>query len=767
MIDSVLGHHPLPAALHPILGGLGRYALLAVVVAAGLVLTALAHGLGVVDNYVNTKLNLHLSLDFRSALYEHVQRLSLAFHDQVPIGQVMYRLNQQANSVGGIVVGLPPLVQSVVTVAGMFVIAALIDWQLALLAIAVLPLIVYAARYQVRRIEPRLYEVRNLEAKSQSTLYEAISMIRVTLAFGRESSEHRRWRDQAEVANAARVGVTVRQTLFSVAVATITAAGTALVLGFGALAVMHHKLTLGELVVLLGYLAAMYQPLEQASMALSTLQQQFVSFDTALELLSIAPAIADPADGARLHRARGEGEFDGVVFEYGRAREESLSNRADALDPDTAAAVGGMPLSTQARAFLRQPAIRELLSRARDMGLKLEGSVATRGRAALCDISFKAQAGQRVAIVGPTGAGKTTLVNLILRFYDPTAGVVRVDGTDIRCFTLTSLRDQMSVVLQEPMLFAGTIAENIRYSRPEARDDEVKAAAKAANVHDFVSSLPDGYDTLIGERGSQLSGGERQRISVARAFLKAAPILLLDEPTSSIDSRTEAVVLSALRRLMQGRTTFTVSHRMSTSRDADLILVLDDGQLVASGTHDSLIAAGGLYAQLYSAQLGEGSEEAFGTAVGQSAPLRVPGIFVLVGKLVVAAVAALMEDESADQLYELFRLIPPRLRRPAWWLLIGAVFSALHDGSMAELSRLSLRRTDPNPAVAGIAEVAGALATEREVLQAIHRRLGRIEAPAHIARAPEPAADDPWAGLEAAYPDASAVLAKILPRAHP
>jgi ABC-type transport system involved in Fe-S cluster assembly fused permease/ATPase subunit len=408
-----------------------------------------------------------------------------------------------------------------------------------------MPFIYFSTGHYTRRIEPRLIKVRGMEGESLSIVHEAMAMLRVIVPFGLEPYHYERFREQGERAVEARVDLTVRQTVFSVIVSVLTAVGTALVLGFGAYQILQGKLSGGHLLVMLTYVAAVYQPLEQMSATISSLQEQFVNVRGALALRDAQVEIEDAPDAVDIERARGEIAFEGVDFSYQR--------RVDTLK----------------------------------------------------DISFQVRAGQRVALVGPTGAGKTTLISLLPRFYDPARGRVLLDGTDLRKLTLASLRRQISIVLQEPLLFSGTIAENIRYGRLGASTEEIVEAAKNANAHDFIMRLPDQYETRLGERGALLSGGERQRISVARAFLKDAPICILDEPTSSIDSRTEAVILDSLERLMVGRTTFMIAHRLSTIRNADLILVLNHGRLVEQGTHDELLGRESLYQKLHVAQTGQ------------------------------------------------------------------------------------------------------------------------------------------------------------------
>jgi ABC-type multidrug transport system fused ATPase/permease subunit len=348
----------------------------------------------------------------------------------------------------------------------------------------------------------------------------------------------------------ARLGVTIRQTLFSLVVQMATGIGRAFAWTFGGLLALSGRLTIGDLTIVLSYIDKVYDPLETLAYTYSGWQDQFASLRAAYGLLDQRPAIADPAHPVPITRSSGRIEFRGVDFAY--------EGRTDTLR----------------------------------------------------DVSFSAQPGQVTAIVGPTGAGKTTLISLIPRFYDAVGGQVLLDGVDVRELTLDDLRRQVSIVLQEPLLFSMSIRDNIRYGRLDASDAEIEEAARAANAHDFISRLPSGYETVLGERGSRLSGGERQRIAVARAFLKDSPILILDEPTSSIDSKTEAVILDSLDRLMEGRTTFMIAHRLSTIRRADWILVVDQGRIVEQGRHDDLMAAQGLYRQLHDLQARQAERKA-------------------------------------------------------------------------------------------------------------------------------------------------------------
>ena len=544
IIDNVLDRQPLPGWMAGIAGGLSqnRVALMVAVVFVGLLITLLGDLLGIVESYVNTRLELSMARDFRSELFLHAQRLSLAFHDHRRSGQLIYAINSQADAVPGVVMVVPGLLQSAITLLGMFWITYRMDPTLALLSLAVVPFLYGSVGFYVKHIQHRLDDVSNLEAETLSIIHESLSMLRVIVAFGRELHEHGRFRRQSHTALDARVALTVRQTFFGLAVGMITAVGTALVLGFGAYHAIQGRLTTGQLLVVLAYVASIYRPLETISHTVGSMQSQFANLRIAFQLLDTQPEIKDGPGAITIGRARGDLGVHHVSFNY-EERPGTLRN-----------------------------------------------------------ISFSAPAGIVVALVGPTGAGKTTLMSLIPRFYDPSSGQITLDGHDTRSITLRSLRDQVSVVLQEPLLFSGSIADNIRYGRLEATLEEIVEAAKGANAHDFIERLPAKYETQIGERGAQLSGGERQRISVARAFLKDAPILILDEPTSSIDSKTETVILDALDRLMIGRTTFIVSHRLSTIRNAEKILVLNHGELVEQGTHEELMLRSGLYKQLHDMQ---------------------------------------------------------------------------------------------------------------------------------------------------------------------
>jgi ATP-binding cassette, subfamily B, bacterial len=545
LVDSVLGQEPLPRMLqfaNPLLAD--KSLLLILTVLTGLGITLGVNLLAVSTSYLNTKLDLAMTLDFRSDLFQQAQRLSMAYHDRARSGMVIYIINSMASAPTGLVMALLPLVQNMLTLTGMFWISYRLNANLAVLSLIVVPFLYYSVGYYSTHIRERLMTVKGMEGETLSIIHEAVSMLRVIVAFGREGYEYQRFREQGTRAIGARIRVTVRQAVFSLAVNTTTAIGTAVVLGYGTWLALGKQLTVGELLIVVAYIGSVYKPLEAISGTMGAVQDHIVNLQIAFDLLDREPDIRDRPGAIAIDRAKGHVHFESVTFDYpGRA-------------------------------------------------------------GTLADITLEAPAGQAIAIVGPTGAGKSTLVSLLPRFYDPVSGRLLIDGVDTTTMTLKSLRQQISIVLQEPLLFSSTVADNIRYGRLDATMDEVIAAATQANAHDFVMRLPQQYDTPLGERGAQLSGGERQRIAVARAFLKDAPILILDEPTSSIDSRTEAVILDALERLMVGRTTFLVAHRLSTLRNVNRIVVLNHGRIVEAGTHEELLALDGLYRQLHDVQTG-------------------------------------------------------------------------------------------------------------------------------------------------------------------
>jgi len=459
--------------------------------------------------------------DFRARLLNHVQRLPLVFHDHYGATDSVYRIQHDAPAIQYVTIqGMVPLLTAFFTLAGMIIVTAKMDAELALVALLITPVLFFLSLGCSRVVRKRSQTIKGLDSSAMSVIEEVIGSIRVIKAFGQEGREHARFVRRSGERMSHQVQLSLQQAIFNVLIGLTIATGTAAALYIGVHHVRAGLLTIGSLLMIMAYVAQVYQPLQTLTTKTTELQTWFVSLDRAFMLLDQEPEISEQPDAFAIERAKGEFEFRNASFIY----EESQHG--------------------------------------------------------LHGLSFHVPAGTRVGVVGATGAGKTTLLNLLMRFYDPSEGAVFLDGIDIRKYRIADLRRQFGVVLQEPVLFAASVAENIAYGRPNATDEEIIAAAKAAASHEFISDLPDGYDTQVGERGSRLSGGERQRISLARAFLRDSPILILDEPTSSVDIHTEAAIMEATEKLMAGRTTFMIAHRLNTLKSCDLILVLDQGMLV-------------------------------------------------------------------------------------------------------------------------------------------------------------------------------------------
>jgi ATP-binding cassette subfamily B protein len=522
VVDSVLGTQPLPQWLVrgvPVLDWHGTSLEAAIAVLLGLALLASAQSLAAwwLQTYTGEK----LVWDFRARLLNHVQRLPLMFHDRYGATDSVYRIQHDAPAIQYVTIqGLVPLMTAEFTLIGMIVVTARMDLPLAIVALLITPILFVLSLGCSRIVRQRSQTIKELDSSAMSVIQEVIGSIRVIKAFGQESREHDRFVRRSERRMSQQVRLSLQQALFNVLIGLTIAVGTAGALYIGVRHVRAGTLTVGSLLMIMAYIAQVYLPLQTLTSKVTDLQVWLTSLERAFVLLDQQPEISERPGAQKLCVANGDFEFRGVSFGY----DES-------------------------------------------------------GRG-LQEISFQIPAGTRVGVVGATGAGKTTLLNLLMRFYDPTSGEVLLDGRDVREYRIADLRKQFAVVLQEPVLFATSIAENIAYGKPDASDDEIVAAAKAAASHEFILHLPEGYETQVGERGSRLSGGERQRISLARAFLRNSPILILDEPTSSVDIHTEAAIMEATERLMSGRTTFMIAHRLSTLKSCDLVLVLEQGRLV-------------------------------------------------------------------------------------------------------------------------------------------------------------------------------------------
>jgi len=541
-IDYVLGGRLFSPGIQSFIDGFthGRkYELLIIVVVSGIVLQVINQCVSAYGTQVQVETGQRMVYDLRYKLFNHLQALGLHHHITTSTSDAVYRVDIDAYSIENLVMsGIFPLATSVTTLAVMFSILAYKDLTIALLSLSVVPFLFLCLRYYTATLVNREERVKELESKLLDRLYETFSAMRLVKSFAREPYEAGRYAAAGEKTMNARITITWQQSLFAVTVSTITILGTGLILVVGGVHVMRGQLSIGALTVVVSYLGAVYGPLSSIAHTTGQLQGAIAGARRVRAMFALTPETVDAPHAIDASTVGGDIRFEGVGFDY----------------PD--------------------------------------------GTKVLHDIAFTAKPGDMVALVGLTGAGKTTLVSLIPRFYDTTAGRVLIDGVDVREYRVRSLREKIAIVLQDPVLFAGTIRDNLRYGRLDATDEEIEQAARAAHAHEFISHLARGYDTEIAEAGGSLSGGERQRLSVARAIIKNAPILILDEPTSSLDAISEEIVFAALRRLRAGRTTIVIAHRLSTVRDADCILVLDGGQIAAKGTHEELLTSSQLYRRM-------------------------------------------------------------------------------------------------------------------------------------------------------------------------
>jgi subfamily B ATP-binding cassette protein MsbA len=552
VVDNILQSKKLPAVLGALVAGLfGRNAtaILAFAVAAVATIAIVGAVSSYFEKYLTTSVSQWIAHDLRRTLYHHIQRLSLAEHDARQTGDLITRVTSDIEAVQDFInSALLGMLVDVLTLVGMIGVMFYLNWRFTLIALSVAPVLFLVVYSYTRRIKSASRAVRKQEGLLLSIVEEVLTSIRVVKAFAREDYEQERF-DTSSLANV-EAGLQARSIKAKLAplVEVIVASGTCLVLWYGTRLAMTGQLSAGVLIVFLLYLGKMYKPMRDLSKMTDTVSKAIVGYERIQEVLDVDSRVRDVRGARPAPKLKGQIAFSQVSFSYGG------------------------------------------------------------GKDTLTNVSFTIEAGQVAAIVGPSGTGKTTLVSLIPRFYDPTSGSVTIDGRDIRTFRLKSLRDQISFVLQDTLLFHATIWENIAYGKPNATPAEITHAAELADAHAFITEMPDGYDTMVGARGVTLSGGQRQRIAIARAIIRDTPILILDEPTAGLDPASEQAVIGALDTLMKGRTSVVIAHHLGTVRHADIIFVIKDSELVEQGSHEELLARDGVYAEMHRIQNPEAVE---------------------------------------------------------------------------------------------------------------------------------------------------------------
>jgi subfamily B ATP-binding cassette protein MsbA len=519
------------------------------ITAAGVMAIAAAGAVSsYVQKYSSTTMGKRVGYDLRHTLYHHVQRLSLSFYDGRQTGDLLVRLTADIDAIEDFITGaVLGIVLDVVTLVGMLGVMFYLDWRFSLIGLSIAP-VLFALVYRfTRRIKAAACEVKRQESQLASVVQESLSSARLIKAFAREDFEERRLDRQSLASVDAALRARSVKARLAPLVDLIIAAGTCLVLYFGVRFVIAGTITPGALVVYIVYLGKMYKPIKDLSKTADSVSKAAVAFDRVAELMGTERQVRDRAGARPAHRFAGQIAFDRVTFGYAS------------------------------------------------------------GEHVLKGVRFSVQPGQRVALVGETGCGKSTLIALIPRLYDVLGGAVRIDGRDVRSYTLRSLREQVSFVLQDPVLFRTSLAQNIAYGRPDATAEDILRASRLAHAHEFIERLPRGYDTVVGERGDTLSGGQRQRIAIARAIIRDTPILLLDEPSASLDAAAEESIFKGLAGLLGGRTSITIAHRLATARAADVIFVLHDGVIAEMGTHDQLLERNGHYARFHHIQFASDS----------------------------------------------------------------------------------------------------------------------------------------------------------------
>ncbi len=550
VLDNVIGSHKLSPwldhLLRPLLAGGSKMQIAAAAALAAILIAVVGAIASYVANYYTTSVGQWVANDLRMRTYHHLQQLSLSYYDTHESGTLLSTITADVQTIQSFASSSTlDILVDMFTIVGMLSIMFWLSWDFTLIAVAVTPFMLLLVSRFKKAVKKATHEVRKQQSKIVAVVDQGLQSRRVVKAFGRQNLEEEELSEVSKATVEAALKARRIKALLSPIVTIAVALCTGLVLFRGSALILAGAMTVGALTVFLSYLNKFFKPVQDLATMTNTIAQTAVAVDRIRAILDAETVIPERPDARDPQPLSGEVVFENVAFGY-----------------------------------------------------NVDAQV-------LRDVSFRIKAGQTVGVVGPTGGGKSTIVSLIPRFYDPTAGKVHIDGVDIRDFKLKGLRNQIGYVLQETVLFRGTVADNIAYGRAGATKKEVIEAAKLANADEFIAKMPHGYDTMVGERGDTLSGGQRQRIGIARAIIRNNPILILDEPTAALDTESERLVMEALERLMKGRTVITIAHRLSTIRDSDKIIVLKDGVVAEEGTHDELIALGGVYAELYRVQFGE------------------------------------------------------------------------------------------------------------------------------------------------------------------
>uniref|UniRef100_I2Q5W4 ABC-type multidrug transport system, ATPase and permease component n=1 Tax=Desulfovibrio sp. U5L TaxID=596152 RepID=I2Q5W4_9BACT len=550
-VDQIIGQKPLVVfGWTPDLGAMTLGVKLACVVGMLVGVHFLVGFVQLCNNYLTIRMGQDMVQDLRCDLFDHLQRQSLLFHQKWPTGDLIYRIMGDTYAVQTLLMnGVFTTLTSSALLIGMLAVCLQMDVELTLYALCVIPFLFLAISRVSRKIGDLTTETHLKESQVYTTVERIFSSITLVQAFGREEEERRKFVAESKHSFDRKLSLYALQTVYGWLVSGITAAGTALVLYIGVRHVLEGLLSTGELLVFIAYLASLYTPLNSLSDTVAGIRASLARARRVMDVLAVDEAVPEREGAPELAITRGEVRFEGVSFGY------------------------------------------------------------TPEKMVLNDVTFTCRGNSTVAIVGQTGAGKTSLISLLLRFYDPRKGAIVIDGQDLRDVSLKSLRRHIAIVLQETQLFPMTVHDNIAYGKKQASREEVERVAMLANAHDFITELPEGYDSILGEKGANLSGGQRQRLAIARALLKDAPLLILDEPTSALDAETEALIMEGLDRLMQNRTTFVIAHRLSMMRRADMILVIKNQRIHEMGSYDELMAKNGEFARLHAIQMGKGRPE--------------------------------------------------------------------------------------------------------------------------------------------------------------